>query len=120
MARAKRVCSSTTPPCGKPAVRAGRCADHAVDLEKQRGSTTERGYGAEHQADRARLMKEFGRAYRNKEAPSCWRCGLRMHPWQNLHADHSKISAREGGKADCLTHASCNTGKVLPGVEEPC
>jgi hypothetical protein len=102
--------------CGKAATKGNRCDEHAVDLERSRGTRQQRGYDAEHERIRKRLMSEFGRAYRNREAPKCWRCGERMHPWQRLHADHSKIAARDGGQADCLTHGWCNEGKVLPAA----
>lgn len=112
MSRAKRICSDVS--CGKVAVSFGCCQEHSVDLDRSRGTRQERGYGAEHDAARRRLMAEFGRAYRGRQAPSCWRCGLRLHPWQALHADHSGVSARDGGVADRIVHAWCNTGKALP------
>ena len=38
-----------------------------------------------------------------------------MLPGQALAADHSTREARDGGTADRLTHASCNSGHRLPG-----
>jgi 5-methylcytosine-specific restriction protein A len=40
--------------CGRPVVRAGKCAKHYSQADRRRGSAHERGYGTEHQ-DRFRV-----------------------------------------------------------------
>lgn len=79
---------------------------------KRTKTTTERGYGWQHQQDRERLMR------RHRNGQLCWWCGLPMHGdrtktknWDGraLAADHSDESARAGGKADRLLHGTCNS-----------
>ena len=112
MPRARRICVELL--CGKPATKGNRCDGCAQKREVARGSRHERGYGVDHDAVRRALKKQFGRDYQAGKKPTCWRCGERLHPWQELDADHSGLSAAEGGQADCLAHASCNRGKRLP------
>lgn len=70
---AEPTCPHTTP-----------CPVHADD----RGTTTERGYGADHQTVRAQVapMVEAG-------AATCWRCGDPIDPdgpWDLGHDDHDR------------------------------
>lgn len=60
-------------------------------------STTERGYGYQHQQIRkAELMRAYGLP--------CHLCGEIMRPGQKLHLDHTPDRTRYRGMA----HASCN------------
>ncbi|MBI1757990.1 MAG: hypothetical protein HYR62_01960 [Actinobacteria bacterium] len=67
------------------------------------GSSAARGYGAEHEAIRERLLWEL----RERPGQPCVRCGKPMWPWQRLDAGHS-VPASMGGVAERLEHASCN------------
>lgn len=115
MARAKKVCKRNG--CGKTALPNGWCEQCGREADLARGTRHQRGYGHEHDADRARLLAEYDDAVRRGVAPRCWRCGELMLPGQPLAADHSKIAAAAGGRADVLVHLDpCNSGKRLPGA----
>ncbi|MCW2496413.1 MAG: hypothetical protein JWQ77_2337 [Jatrophihabitans sp.] len=75
-----KVCSQ--PGCGE-LVKAGKCDTHRREYDKRRGTTTERGYGAEHRATRdALLPSAYGTA--------CRYCGNRMWPHEHLALDHTE------------------------------
>ncbi|PXY33702.1 hypothetical protein BAY59_10800 [Prauserella coralliicola] len=64
-----------------------------------RGTTAQRGYGSEHQAERARLAPdvEAGLAV-------CWRCGQSIEPhepWDLGHDDHDRGAYRGPEHARC-------------------
>lgn len=61
------------------------------------GSTSARGYGADHQRLRKRLLPL---AY----GTTCWRCGETMWPWQVLDLGHTEDRTAYTG----IEHASCN------------
>lgn len=69
-------------------------------------TTTERGYGADHQRQREHLLKV------TPEGWPCWWCGQPMLTKTDpgsLDADHSEpLSLGGRGKADRLMHGSCN------------
>lgn len=73
-------------------------------------TTTERGYGWEHQQQRAKLLRK------HVDGAPCWWCGLPMHKdkalnWdaEALAADHlEKGGAKTGTKAQRLLHGRCN------------
>ena len=70
MARAMRPCLEDG--CPTPVPRGtSRCPTHARARDKARGTTRERGYGADHQRLRRALVPihQAGRL-------ACWRCGL--------------------------------------------
>lgn len=74
-----------------------RCPAHQADHERQRGTTTARGYGHPHQRERARqLHAAAGRP--------CAHCGLPMQADQLLDLAHTDDRAGYRGMA----HASCN------------
>lgn len=100
--------------CGKFQVRLSRCDQHAAEKEAERGTPTERGYGPDHAKVRAVLLRKLKADDNAGIVSLCWRCLLPMYPTQELDADHSRVKASEGGRADCLTHARCNRGKRLP------
>lgn len=91
----KRSCSTSG--CGElveQGVRGGRCDDCESEHNRARGSATARGYGKEHQAERARLqdyMDNAGVQY------ACWRCLTRgVHKpidptnWHLGHCDNNR------------------------------
>ena len=65
-------------------------------------TTTERGYGWDHQKRVARLNQDL-----IDETP-CWWCGDPMVKGQALHGDHVVALARGGKHAERLLHAQCN------------
>ena len=78
--------------CGVAVVGASRCATCAPPV-----TTDARGYGAAHQAKRARLLAA---AY----GQPCTRCGRPMLPGQPLDLDHT--DNRTGYRG--FSHRSCN------------
>jgi len=100
----RRMC--TTPGCPNFAVRGGACAACLARREQQRGSASERGYGARWR----KLRKAFLRAH-----PFCARCGARA-----TDVDH--IVPRSAGGTDdwynlqALCHA-CHSAKT--GAQTP-
>lgn len=68
-----------------------------------RGTTTQRGLGAPHQADIRRLRATL------QDGEPCWRCGQPMYHWQALDRDHLTARALGGANGPAvLAHASCN------------
>lgn len=74
-----------------------RCTAHTVD----RGTTTERGLGWDHQKRRAKLM-QFA------IGTICELCGELILPGQKLHLDHSTPRAHGGQHGDRIVHGECN------------
>jgi len=72
-------------------------------MARYRGTTKERGLGAEHVADKNRLLAL------HRDGDPCWRCGQPMYKTQALDRDHV-IDRALGGTAGpaVLAHASCN------------
>lgn len=70
-----------------------------------RGTTTQAGYGWDHQKTRARLLRD------HTDGTPCDHCGRPMYFWQKLQADHSRPRALGGQHADRLLHASCNLSR---------
>jgi 5-methylcytosine-specific restriction endonuclease McrA len=87
----------------------GRCRDclrkHEREKRRRRGSTTQRGLGAEHQ----RLAKQV-----LSEEKACWLCGRPALPSDPLEVDHV-IPRSAGGKTERgnlhAAHASCNRSR---------
>jgi hypothetical protein len=67
-----------------------------------RGTTSQAGYGWDHQKARARLIRAL------VDGTPCGYCGQGMWRGQALHADHSVPRVLGGSEADRLVHASCN------------
>src|SRR5438552_15817270 len=92
-----------------PPRRRGRCPDceraYYRERRKRRGSTTQRGLGAEHQ----RLAKQV-----LNEETACWICGGRGTADDPLEVDHV-VPRSKGGKTVRsnlrAAHASCNRSR---------
>jgi hypothetical protein len=72
-------------------------------MARYRGTTAQRGLGADHQADKKRLLAQ------HRDGDPCWRCGGPMYKWQALDRDHVVDRALGGATGPAvLAHASCN------------
>lgn len=72
-------------------------------MARYRGTTTERGLGGDHQADKRRLLAQ------HREGTACWRCGQPMFKSQGLERDHVIDRARGGAQGPAvLAHMECN------------
>jgi hypothetical protein len=78
------------------------CRRHMKAYEQKRGSSTERGLGADHQRERARIQSDIDAGQR----VCCWNCGARLigTAW---HLDHTVDRTAYRGPA-CIT---CNTSE---------
>lgn len=103
---AKRVC----PEPGCPVlVDSGRCTQHRRDKDAARGRRQERGYGAEHDAERAKWAPDVAAGL-----VTCWRCLRRIAPgapWDLGHDDVDRTIYRGP------EHEACNraTSGRTPG-----
>ena len=84
----------------------GRCAEHARQYDRQRGTPTERGYGAKWRAKRAAYLGE------HPYCDDCWREGKVVPATEVDHV----VPLREGGADDpsnysgkCKRHHSQKT-----------
>jgi 5-methylcytosine-specific restriction endonuclease McrA len=93
-----RVCAQ--PGCPELVGRShSRCPEH----ETYRGTTTERGYGSDHQHRRTALLPA---AY----GEICPLCGEVMLPGQALALDHTVPLAEDRSSVgDRIVHAECNS-----------
>ena len=79
--RARKVC----PVLGCFELTAGgRCTKHTREADKARGTRTERGYGPDHQAERATIQARIDAGH----AVTCWHCGAQLHG-RAWHLDHT-------------------------------
>lgn len=92
-----RVCN--VPGCGQ--LTDGRqCAEHRAQLERRRGTTSQRGYGASHKRMRRKLAPQVALG-----TVKCWRCGTRISPleaWDTGHDDDDRSKYRGP------EHVACN------------
>lgn len=96
----KRVCTKAGCPTLVPATAyRGLCDDHRRERDQQRGTRAERGYGADHQAERARWQQRIDSGH----VVQCWRCGARI-VGTRWHLDHTDDRTAHRGPA-CI---SCN------------
>lgn len=94
-------------PCLEPGcpalIRPGatRCPAHERERDRARGTTTQRGYGAPHQA----LRQAWRTRIDSGEPVACWRCGERIDPGStfDLGHDDSDRSVTRGPE-----HVACN------------
>jgi len=81
--------------------RCAPCQQHADQQhEARRGTTTQRGYGAAHQAERARQLEAF------TPGQPCARCGRPIASADDADLGHT--DDRSGYRG--LEHAACNRG----------
>ena len=72
-------------------------------MARYSGTTKDRGLGADHQADKRRLLAL------HRDGDPCWRCGQPMYKSQALDRDHVVDRALGGTMGPAvLAHASCN------------
>lgn len=90
----KRVCRKP----GCPRIQdAPECDEHRRARDRERGTTTERGYGAEHQQLRADMQGTV-------IGQPCARCGHMILPTDTWHLDHTDDRSGYLGPS----HARCN------------
>ena len=101
-----RVCRR----CPYSAVRAGLCAEHAAEAERARGSSTARGYGADHQRRRAAMIP-------HALGTACPVCHLLLLPGQPLALAHTTPLVQDPTSVgDAIVHDSgrCNPRGTHP------
>ena len=105
-----RRCPGTR--CPNLVPRGQRCPTHQAEYEARRGTSTQRGYGADHQRERVRWE-----AIIRQRPVYCARCGKRINPdnaWDLGHKDDRSYSGPEcarcnrsaGGKNGAKTRNS--------------
>jgi hypothetical protein len=98
----KRVCAeSGCPALVDAGTRDGRCDQHRRERDRARGSSTDRGYGTEHQQIRAQWAPLVATGN-----VKCWRCREFIPgdaPWHLGHDDHDRSKYRGP------EHEGCNT-----------
>lgn len=60
------------------------CTRHQADYETRRGTSTQRGYNARHQA----LRTQWAARIQAGEHPACSRCGKPIEPFEPFDLDH--------------------------------
>ena len=103
------------PGCGHPHDQRGRCAVCRRKRERARGSSDQRGLGAEHRRMREQVLRE---------ETACWICGGHGTADDPLTADH--VVARADGGRNVRSnyraaHLSCNSrrGARVVGGSRP-
>jgi len=111
--RARAVCRRSL--CSAPVHRAGLCREHTADAERERGSSTARGYGAEHRARREELLPLA-------EGQPCPICGEPMWPDREaLDLGHTVplwVDANQRA-GDAIQHRACNPRGTDPRNHAP-
>jgi len=95
----KRVCNRPGYPVLISPSEGGRCLAHRREHEQQRGTSTQRGYGIEHQRKRLEMAPLVAAGN-----VRCSRCGEPILPGQAWDADHRDDRVGYRGPS----HASCN------------
>ena len=104
---AKRVCGTPGCPILIPAgTRGGRCPTHQRQADQARGTTTQRGYGTQHQRQRATIQRRIDAG----DTVTCWRCGARItgRTWDLGHDDRDRNITRG---AECVACNRATTGR---------
>lgn len=96
-----RVCIESG--CGTLTDRT-RCPEHTRQRDKARGTSTDRGYGADHQ----RLRAEYQALMNRGESFACWRCDDEIDPehWHLGHDDYDRTVYRGPECVPCNTATS--------------
>ena len=81
------------PGCPNAASQRGRCAEHARQYDRRRGTPTERGYGAAWRKRRAAFLAEY------PHCVACWREG-----WVVAATEVDHIVPRQQGGSDEWTN----------------
>lgn len=110
-----RVCSQ--PGCPALIPKAGRCATHAREVAKARGTTTERGYGHSHVKTRREWepLVAIG-------SVRCSRCRRYIKPdeaWHLDHDDNDRTKYRGPSCAKCNLSAAGRASHGLPAFDPP-
>ena len=103
---ASRVCSTLGCPRLVFGGKAGYCGEH------QRPSSSKRGYGREHQAERRRIKTKI-------EAGSivrCWNCGTILDASFHLDHDDDRTGYRGPACARCNTSLAGSKSRALASV----
>ena len=108
---AYRVCIESG--CTKRTPRT-RCRDHESQRNRDRGSSTARGYGHDHRDLRAwhQARMDGGRHY------ICWRCPRLINPddWQLGHCDQDRTQYHGPECTPCNTATASRIGQPCPHV----
>jgi hypothetical protein len=98
--RAQPVC--LVPGCPTVAHSRGRCAEHEAAREQQRGTRQQRGYDAQHERTRRRLMA-------TAVGTACPLCGEMMTEHDRLELDHTTpLKHDRRSRGDRIVHGTCN------------
>lgn len=98
--RAPKVCAA--PGCPTITTTGSYCTTHQGERDRERGTTSERGYGAHHQATRKALLP----AAIGKPCPLC---NEPMLATQQLDLDHTiPLAHDKTSRGDRIVHANCN------------
>jgi hypothetical protein len=109
---AKRVCAKPGCPTLVPTdAYRGLCDQHRRERDKTRGTKTERGYGPQHEAERARIQHLVDAGL----TILCSRCNQPIRPGQRWSPDHNADRTGYLGPS----HEHCNlkaAGKAAHGL----
>ena len=111
------MCSTPGCPVLVPAdARGGRCVTHERQVDRARGTTTQRGYGAEHQ----RMRTDYQQRMDAGERFICWRCATLGKPhdidpndWQLGHDDRDR-SIYRGPECSTGNQATASRRNISP------
>jgi 5-methylcytosine-specific restriction endonuclease McrA len=96
--------------CGQLHARRGLCATCRRERERARGTSTQRGLGADHRRVREQVLAE---------ETTCWLCGRPGTADDPLVADHV-LARADGGRNERANyraaHASCNSRRGRGGT----
>lgn len=76
-----------------------RCPQHRAETNRARGTTTQRGYGTPHKAERARWATIL-----TQQPTPCARCGTPIHPGEPFDLGHTEDRTTWTGPE----HTTCN------------
>lgn len=109
----KRVCRHCPTIIPRDSYR-GLCPPCRAAYDKQRGTSAERGYGANHQAHR----RDAEAALQRGETLTCWRCGGPITRAADMHIGHDdedRSITRGPEHTNCNLAAAGRKGAALRG-----